>query len=74
MNEDLLSNKQKRISQKYMGKNGIHGIGISRSKNAIRVYIAPGYDKKQKTLLNEIEKEATPFKIIKIEDEQAMIT
>lgn len=62
------------ISEKYLGKAGIHSIGIRRKNNALCVYTDAGASPKQKAVLKEIEKEAAPFSVVTIEEERARIT
>jgi hypothetical protein len=59
-----------RLSSKYLGKAGIHGIGISRTHNAIRVYLQSGEGDEQENILKEIEKEAAPFKVLPVKSER----
>lgn len=61
------------ISQKYLGKSGIHGIGIRRKKNALCVYTDTETSPKQKAVLEEIKKQAAPYSVVTIEEERAKI-
>src|SRR3712207_8809675 len=42
-----LEQAKQRLSRKYLGKVGIHGIGLSRSQNAVRVHLISGRDPEQ---------------------------
>lgn len=64
---------KKRITHKYLGKAGIHGVGIRRSHNAICVYIDGNSSPEQEMLLEELEKEAAPFKVLTIKEERPTI-
>ena len=59
------------ISQKYLGKSGIHGIGIRRKDNAL--YIYGEKDSIKKDVLEEIEKDAAPYTVVTIEEEKPKI-
>lgn len=62
------------ISQKYLGKSGIHGIGIRRKSNALYVYTDAEPSPKQKAVLEEIKKEVAPYSVITVEEERAKIS
>jgi hypothetical protein len=57
-----LDETQRLLSQKYLGKEGIHGIGLSKRENAIHVYMIPARDAdhaaRQKDLIAQLKKEA----------------
>lgn len=59
------------ISQKYLGRSGIHGIGIRRKENAL--YIYGEADSLPADVLEEIEKEAAPYSVVTIEEEKPKI-
>lgn len=59
------------ISQKYLGKSGIHGIGIRRKANALSIYTDAEPSPKQKAVLEEIKKEVAPFSVITVEEDRA---
>jgi hypothetical protein len=73
MNESL-DEVRRRIAHNYIGKAGIHGIGISRSRNAIRIYVQPDAGTEQKAVLAEIKQAAAPFQVLIVEDEPPKIT
>ena len=61
------------ISKKYLGKAGIHGVGIRRKANALCIYTDSETDVEQKAVLQKIEKEAAPFRVVNIQEESAKI-
>ncbi len=61
-----LDELKEQLSNKYLGKAGIHGIGISRLHDAIRVYLQPEAGDEQENILKEIEKEVAPFKVLPV--------
>lgn len=69
---DLLNEVRRRIASEYLGKAGIHGVGMSRSRNAIRLYLVPQAGTEQEETLAEIEQEAAPFQVLIVEDEPPM--
>jgi hypothetical protein len=62
------------VSRKYLGKAGIHGVGIRRSKDAVTVYVDPVDRPEQKELLGVIEEEIKPFNLLVVEEGHASIT
>jgi len=68
--KDSLDTVKRRISAKYLGKCGIHGVGLSRSANAICIYL----DKQSDELtpcLKELKLDATPFQVLTFREERA---
>jgi hypothetical protein len=67
---DSLDELKSQLSREILGKGGVHGLGVSRSKNALRVYIHPADAKEQQVTLEKIRAAAGPFQVI-VETEQA---
>jgi hypothetical protein len=57
------------LSRRYLGKAGIHALGVRPSANAISVFMAPGSREKYKQVLDELQKEAHPFDVLFTEEE-----
>lgn len=62
------------VSQKYLGKAGIHGVGVRRSKSAVAVYVDPEDRSDRQEVLSLIEDEIKPFKLLVVEDGRASIS
>lgn len=60
-----------RISERYLGKSGIHAVGLRRSANAITVYIKPTSDPTQQRTLESLRQEASPYQVITKEAAEA---
>lgn len=76
MKESIESVKQ-RLSQLYLGKCGIHGMGIRRPRNALLIYvnsIPPEHEADQAAVLREVELKAAPFQVIVITEDAPSIT
>ena len=71
--DDPLDETRRRIAREYIGKAGIHGVGISRSRNAIRIYVRPDAGTEQKVTLAEIGQAAAPFEVLIVEEEPPKI-
>lgn len=69
-----LDEVKEHVSMKYLGKAGIHSVGVSRAENALRVYVDSEAEDALKDILSEIETEAAPFKIIPIKSDRSSIT
>lgn len=57
------------LGRRYLGKAGIHGMGIRPASNAISVYMAPGSGERYKQLLENLRKDAEPFEVVFTEEE-----
>lgn len=66
--DDPLQDAKRRISGRYLGRGGIHGIGLRRSEQGIVVYLEPGAAAVEGPLLREIEREAAPFRLILVHE------
>jgi hypothetical protein len=56
------------LSQKYLGKRGIHGVGYRRSKNAIVFYAEKKTDEDWNDLREQLKKDAKPYQVILLEE------
>lgn len=65
---------KERVSRKYLGKAGIHGVGIRRSRNALAIYVDTSPDPDRERIMKEIEKDAAPYEVSKFEGERATTT
>jgi hypothetical protein len=63
-----------RLRQAYLGKGGIHGLGVSRAKQAIRVYVSPQAVPEQPDVLDQLRESARPFPIIVVREDRPQIT
>jgi len=63
-----------RLRQSFLGKAGIHGVGLSRAEQAIRVYISSKAESDQADLLEQVCKSAVPFRVIVVKEEPPRIT
>jgi hypothetical protein len=54
------------ISQKYLGKGGIHGVGLSKAENAVRVHLSPAdaSDGSRRALLEALKRDAAPYEVV----------
>ncbi|WP_407530483.1 hypothetical protein [Methylobacterium oryzisoli] len=65
---------KRQLSRRYIGRSGIHAIGLARAQNAIRVYLsAPttGETDEQRTTLRSLERDALPYPVLLTIEEPA---
>ena len=67
---ETLEKVKDRLKGSYLGKAGIHGLGISRAQGAIRVYISSDNGSDQTDVLDQIRKAAEPFPVIVIREDR----
>ncbi len=70
---DPLEALKQHLADRYLGKAGIHGLGISRARSAIRVYVSPEPHPDRSSLLAELRHEAGPHELIVIEEERPFV-
>lgn len=63
---------KEKVSRKYLGKFGVHGVGISRSQNAIKLYVDRGSEI-EASRLDAIERDASPCKVLVVKEESPKI-
>jgi hypothetical protein len=73
MEKTLVAIKEQ-LKAKYLGKEGVHGMGLSEVHQAVRVYVTPKAGPEQKSLLEQLRKEAAPFSVIIVSEEPPHIT
>lgn len=57
-----------RVRRSYLGKGGIHAVGLSRVEGVVRVYVSPGEE--DQAVLDEVRKLALPFPIVVIREDR----
>ncbi|MGH8067913.1 MAG: hypothetical protein ACRERE_22345 [Candidatus Entotheonellia bacterium] len=67
---ETLEEVKERLKGHYLGKAGIHGMGISRTQGAIRVYVSTASGPNQTDILEQIRQEAEPFGVIVIREDR----
>jgi len=69
---DPLEEAKGRLTR-HLGKNGVHGVGLRRSENAVCVYFdskAPGHEE----LLREMEREISPVRLMAVYEDRPILT
>jgi hypothetical protein len=72
--ETTLDHVQQVITDEYLGKAGIHGVGIRRKKSAIVLYIEPGASEKYESTMTKIKEKVDPLDLMIVEEEPPSIT
>jgi hypothetical protein len=62
-----------RLRRKYLGKGGIHGIGLSRAKQAVQVHLSwdPDRAPAARAILDELRRDAAPYDVFVTIEEMA---
>jgi hypothetical protein len=71
---DSLEDTKRRLVTRYLGQAGIHGFGLRRSEDGICVYLERQSDPGQKELLDRIEREAAPFRLITVYEDRPLLS
>ena len=61
------------LKQHFLGKHGVHGIGMSHAEGAIRLYVDSDTEIQKISVLNEIKQQASPFPVIVIKEERPVL-
>jgi hypothetical protein len=67
-----IDDTKKLLAKRFLGKGGIHAVGVSRPQQSIRVYVSPGLE--QTDVLEELRNLAAPYNVIVVHDERPSIT
>lgn len=68
-----LEEAKKNLVSRYLGKFGIHGVGIRKADNVLCIYFNRDAEP-EVSILKEIEDAAAPFKIVAIKEERPIIS
>lgn len=67
--------KKNEISEKYLGKSGVHGVGMSRELGAIRLHVdAPANESQRlelQSVIADVRKDAAPYDVLTSIDDRA---
>ena len=61
---ETLDSVRERISERYLGKAGIHAVGVRRSANALTIYVDSVDDDQQAETLASLRKDASPYAVL----------
>lgn len=65
------------ISRKYLGRGGVHGVGLSKADNAVRVHLSPpaaASDNDREELLEALRRDAAPYAVMVTTEDAATKT
>jgi hypothetical protein len=71
---ESLEEVKNRLRQSYLGRGGVHAVGVSRAEQAIRVYVSPDAVPEQPEVLAQLRESAKPFPIIVLREDRAQMT
>jgi hypothetical protein len=72
MSQSLESVKN-RLRQSYLGKGGIHGLGLSRAEKAIRVYVDAQAGADESEVIEQLRESARPYPVIVVREDRPRI-
>ena len=64
--ENSLEIIKRRITAKYLGTAGIHGVGINQEKKTVKIYYDLQLSDETSEVFTKIEEEAQPYTVEKI--------
>ena len=65
---DELRGMKDRLARRFLGRAGVHGLGVRRRENVICVYADAEDTEALRVVLAEIQKEAAPFRVLVIRE------
>jgi hypothetical protein len=71
-NEQIIDVKRQ-ISRSFLGKSGIHGVGIGPDGESITIHVRSDADLETTGILDSIREKASPFAVQVIREEAASI-
>ncbi len=60
---DTLEQVKRRLSERYLGVGGIHGLGLMHDGHTLRVYCNPGDSAERLSVLDRLKRDAKPLKL-----------
>ena len=60
---DTLERLKRRLSDRYLGVGGIHGLGLVHDGRTLRVYCNPGDSAEQQSVLAKLKCDAEPLNL-----------
>lgn len=60
------------LRHSFLGKGGIHGVGLNRAERAIRIYLTP-HTAGQPEVLDQLREAAKPYPVIVVTEDRAQI-
>lgn len=67
-----LEEVKNRLRQSFLGKGGIHGVGVNRAERAIRIYMSP-QAAGQPDVLDQVREAAKPFPVFVVTEDRPQI-
>ncbi len=62
------------VSSRYLGRAGLHGVGLRRRENAVCLYVAAGAAEADvSALIGDVRREVSPHGVVVVRDEPASL-
>lgn len=65
--EKTLEDAKARVRSEYLGRAGIHGVGLRRAENTVLVYVHEE-SPEQRSLMEQIRQEVSPFDLLTVRE------
>jgi hypothetical protein len=69
-----LEDLKNRLRKRYLGCAGIHALGVSEADKAIRIYVRSDTTADRTAVLQAIEKDAAPYRVMVVEEQPPTLT
>lgn len=71
---ETLEEAKAHVRKRFLGKHGIHAVGVSRSRQEIRVYLSPEAGPAEASLVDRLREAAAPFAVVVVELDSARLS
>lgn len=68
-----LEQVKSQVRRSFLGKGGIHGVGVSRAEGAIRLYVTRGVGE-EPDLLEQVREAARPYPVLVITEDRPEVS
>lgn len=70
---DQLDSAKRKLRACFLGKAGIHGFGVDRKRESLKVYLDPTPHADRQATLKSLREAAEPFPVILVEEQAPRI-
>jgi hypothetical protein len=61
---DSLHDAKRRLRDQFLGRHGIHAIGVSQARNCVRLYVEPARRDEVERMIPQLSEQAAPFGVL----------
>lgn len=70
--DTALRRLKEELGKRYLGRHGIHGIGVRESEDAICLYVDPGSDLERTPTWEVIRRSAAPHGVVLVREDRPL--